>query len=138
MYSFYRVHQRVYAPSGGDMVTKQECKDECDIHTILRQYQRTGIINHISNNKPVFEDLPDNVDFQNGMNLVLQAETAFAALPSRVRDRFGNDPGRFLAAFSDASMEGELRGLGLLKEAPPVAPSPPEQSDLKTATSANV
>lgn len=120
---FYRSHSRVFAPSGGKMMTKQSHKAECDIHTILKQYQRTGIINHINNHKPEFVDLPDSVDFQDSIHVVMRAESAFAALPSKVRDRFSNDPGEFLAAFNDPSMADELRELGLLN---PVAPQPPD------------
>lgn len=119
MHSFYRPHTRVTAPSGGDEVTKQNHKAECDIHTILRQFQRTGIITHINQNQAQYIDLPDNLDYQSSLNLLQQAQDAFASLPSLVRDRFNNDAAAFLAAFEDPSMAEELRALGLLKPARP-------------------
>lgn len=121
-YTMYRPHERVPAPSGGDEVTEQSHKAECDIHTILKQFQRTGILTHINERQPQFLDLPDGIDYQQSLHLLQHAQDAFAALPSKVRDRFDNDPGQFLAAFQDPGMAGELRDLGLLKPVPPPDP----------------
>lgn len=133
MRNFYLPHDRVMAPHSDELVTKQECKDECDIHNILRQYQRTGIMAHIAANQPRFEDLPELDDFQSALNLVMDAEDRFALLPSQVRDRFENDPGQFLAAFQDPSMRDELRSLGLLREAPAPREPDPNPSGLPAA-----
>jgi phage internal scaffolding protein len=96
-------------------MTKQSFKDECDIHKILKQYQRTGVINHIANARPTYMDLPDTMDYQASMNTIIYADEAFATLPSSVRDHFGNDPARFLAAFSDIKQRDYLIQLGLYK-----------------------
>lgn len=128
---FYRPHARVTLDCGDQQITKQSHKDECDIHNILRQYQRTGIINHIQSQQPLFTDLPSNLDYQASMNTLIQAQETFAALPATVRDSFSNDPGRFLAAFTDPEQHDRLRSLGLLKpKAPPASP------DAATAASA--
>lgn len=121
-FSFYRPHERQFAPHDSEEITKQSHKAECDIHTILSQFQRTGILTHINQNQAEFMDLPDGVDFQSAMELVKSAEHSFAALPSKVRDRFDNDPFQFLAAFQDPAMEAELRDLGLLN---PIRPPDP-------------
>lgn len=112
---FYRSHQRVTLNTGDHMVTKQSHKDECDIHRILRQYQRTGIITHVQMARPTYTDLPDFNDYQSSLHTIMEAEEAFAALPASVRDRFGNDPANLLAAFQDGSRAEELRSLGLLR-----------------------
>lgn len=115
---FYRkARKRVSFSCGDEMVTKQSHKDECDINRILRQYQRTGIITHVQNARPTYEDLPSNVDFQQAMNTVLEAERAFVALPGKVRAHFDNDPERFLAAFYDPNQVETLRGFGLVPQA---------------------
>lgn len=123
-YGFYRPHNRVYAPHSDELMTKQSFKAECDIHNIIKQYQRTGVIQHIAAKQASFLNLPDPLDFQQSLSLVMQAEDSFADLPASVRDRFGNDPQRFLAAFQDPAMEKELRELGLILPAP--APRPPD------------
>jgi len=117
--TFHVPHPRVYAYSGGQLITKQEFKDETDINNILKMYKQTGIIQHINKNQPLYEDLPDQSDYQTSLNIIMDAENTFATLPSKVRDFFGNDPGRFLGAFSDPSMEDKLREFGLLKPVPP-------------------
>lgn len=123
---FYRKHKRVTLDCGDVLVTKQAHKDECDINRILRQYQRTGIITHVQSARPSYTDLPSDVDFQASMHVLMQAEEAFSNLPARVRAHFDNDPGRFLAAFSDEKQADQLREFGLLK---PLSPSPTLSSD---------
>lgn len=122
---FYRANRRrVSFPQSlglsdvGPEITKQSHKAECDIHNILRQYQRTGIITHVQAARPTYQDLPDAVDFQQAMNTLMAAQEAFAGLPARVRAHFNNDPETFLAAFQDKAQEAKLREFGLLKELP--------------------
>lgn len=132
LYCFYRPHARVAFSCGDELITKQSHKAECDIHNILKQYQRTGIITHVQNARPTYEDLPDSMDYQQSLNLIMEADEAFMNLPSKVRDHFKNDPGLFLAAFSDPSQRQTLTDFGLL-QAPssspplPVAPVPPPE-----------
>lgn len=125
---FYRKHGRVTFPRPGqpvgDLVTKQSHKAECDIHNILRQYQRTGIINHVQAARPTYQDLPSDVDFQQALHTMMAAEEAFAGLPARVRAHFSNDPAAFLAAFSDPDQVETLRGFGLVNPKPADPPSP--------------
>lgn len=122
---FYRPHKRVTLDCGDELVTKQAHKDECDIHNILRQYQRTGIITHISQRQAAFVDLPSEVDFQQSLHLINQANEAFAQLPSRIRDSFGNDAQRFLAAIYDPAQRDHLISLGVINAPPPPRPADP-------------
>lgn len=116
---FYRPsRRRVSLDCGDQLITKQSHKAECDIHNILKQYQRTGIITHVQSARPQYTDLPSDVDFQTAMNTILAAESAFAGLPAAVRNYFSNDPQAFLAAFSDPAQLDKLREFGLVKPAP--------------------
>lgn len=114
---FYRPHNRVALYTGDTLMTKQSHKEECDIHRILRQYQRTGIITHVQSARPQYTDLPDVSDYQTAVNILMEANDTFAALPSAVRDYFQNDPARFLSAFQDDKQADKLREFGLLKPA---------------------
>lgn len=134
LYDFYRPHARVQTYIGEQVITKQEFKDECDIHNILSQYKQTGIITHITKNRASYEDLPDNIDYQDALNLVLQADESFQTLPASVRDKYHNNPQEFLAAMYDPTKEDELRELGVLPpkplpspttSTPPTSPPPP-------------
>lgn len=107
--------------------TKQEFVQECDINNIIKSYKLTGQIAHINANAGKFEDLPDTLDFQESMNTVVQAQDAFAALPSHIRARFGNDPTNFLQFLQDPANQDEAIRLGLAKDTrpPPEPPQPP-------------
>lgn len=127
---FYREHDRVVKDCGSEMITKQSHKDECDIHQILRQFQRTGIITHVQSARPSYEDLPDAVDFQQALQVLDEARESFAGLPSIVRDYFANDPGRFLAAFQDESQRSKLEEFGLVQKQSPASPATPKGEEV--------
>lgn len=122
---FNPTRRRVSIDCGDRMVTKQSHKDECDIHRILKQYSRTGVYSHVNMAKASFGDLPDEIDYQAAQNTLLAADSAFSRLPASVRDYFSNDPGRFLAAFTNPAQEAYLRSVGLLN-AKPATPPPLE------------
>lgn len=139
--SFYTPRKRVYAPDylvnpvTGEMtvppsMTEQSHLPQCDINNIIKSFSKSGQIAHINANaaKGVYADLPDTIDYQESLNLVMAAEASFATLPSKVRDRFGNDPASFLSFMSDPQNEQEARQLGLLN---PKAPDP--QPEPKTS-----
>ena len=132
-YSFYRPHKRFYSdinPETGELVdkvsmTKQEFAKECDINNIIKSFQPSTM--HMLLQQYVaagrFEDLPDQVDYQESLNILMEADRAFQDIPSKVRDRFGNDPAQFLAFMANPENEKEARELGLLK--PKAEPPPP-------------
>lgn len=128
---FYaHTRRRVSFDCGDRLITKQAHKDECDIHNILRQYQRTGIINHVAAARAQYGDLPDPIDFQEAQHKLMAASTAFASLPSAVRDHFGNDPAQFLSAFLDPKQDEYLRSVGLID---PIQGAPPSAEPDKAA-----
>jgi phage internal scaffolding protein len=146
-WSFYRPHKRVVFdgtitnPITGEITSppsraKQEFKDQCDMNNIIKAYRLTGQINHVAANAAQgrYEDLPDEFDLQQSLNVVREADAAFASLPAKLRDRFGNDPGKFLGFLSDPDNLDEARRLGIVNSAPkpdtgganpPPPPSPP-------------
>lgn len=102
--------------------TKQAFKDEVDINTIVKRF---GLDGQLPENvrMPVvgdFTDLP--ADFHAMANAARQAQESFDAMPARVRARFHNDPGEFVAfCLNDDNLE-EAKLLGLVKPGPVVAP----------------
>lgn len=99
----------------GSSRTKQAFKDECDINRIMRKYQKTGLISHIREGGRWGEDVSNAQDFQTSLNIVIAAQAAFAALPSDIRNKFGNDPKKLLAFIDDPKNEQELVTLGLAR-----------------------
>lgn len=143
--SFYFPHARVgYTgeltnPATGEIFTpprrvKQSHVAECDINNILKHFSATGQLNHVRANSAMgaYADLPDNIDFQESLNIIKQGETAFSSLPSKVRDRFGNDPAKFLEFMADPSNIPEAIKLGLATLRPDASgggnrpPEPPQ------------
>lgn len=102
--------------------TKQSHKDECDIHNIMRQFSRTGVIEHVNRAVPLMGDLPEGLDYQQALNTLIEGQEAFALLPASVRERFQNDPAQFLSAFQDEKQHEYLRSVGLLKPLPKTDP----------------
>lgn len=97
--------------------TKQEMKAETDINEIMKRYIRFGTLPPgVGIGR--YGDFSKVEDYQAALNLVMDAEGQFAALPARVRDRFQNDPSQLLAFVQDAKNLEEARKLGLLREEP--------------------
>lgn len=128
-YSFYVPHERVILDCGTEEITKQSHKAECDINTILRQYSKTGIINHINATAAQYLDLPDNLDFQQSLALVDSAKDSFASLPSKVRDYYQNSPSLFLAALSDPAERERLTEWGVFRQPPAPEPRPAKPAE---------
>lgn len=124
---FYRKHKRVFGGVGfiadkktGELVpmpsmTKQEFVSESDINNILKQYSKTGVLRHVRANaeQGSYMDLPDPIDYQDAMNAVIAGNRAFESLPSALRNRFANDPAKFLEFMADPANQDEAIRLGL-------------------------
>lgn len=100
--------------STGPGRTKQSFKDECDINKIMARYQQTGVLDFANKHQASYADV-SAIDFQSCMDQIGQAQAMFSDLPSRVRERFSNDPGRFLAFIDNPDNRPEMETLGLLK-----------------------
>lgn len=109
---------------------QQHMRDECDINVMVARFVNTGIPD-----APPFPTPPDFdqvFDFQSAMNVIVEGREAFAALPSRTRARFQNDPGQFLAFVHDDRNRAEAVSLGLIDPVlePVVDPVPPVVPDV--------
>lgn len=125
---FYRPHEPAsfgfdnleLDPKTGELVpmpsmTKQSEMESCDIHNILKQYSQQGFENLVRENaaRGQYADLTALPDYQEALNIVIASQQAFAALPSQVRERFGNDPARFIDFLSNPANQDEAIRLGL-------------------------
>lgn len=93
--------------------TKTAHKAECDIKTIMAKYAKTGQLPELIKKEPQYGDFSNPLDYQDSMNLVIKAKEQFEALPAKARERFMNDPARFLAAVSDPEQAQTFVDLGL-------------------------
>ncbi len=128
--SAFYPHERVTTETPGPSMTQQNFKDETDINNILAKYAKTGLIDHINKYGGHYSEMPDESDFHAAMNLVTNAQSMFAELPSGIRANFDNDPALFLDFLDDPENRDEAIEMGLFpaEDPEPVAedktPSP--------------
>lgn len=108
--------------------TKQEFKNECDINIIMAQYQYTGEIPNLNAHPGVYQDCT-GLDYMEHMNKIVEANNLFAEMPSKIRNRFNNDPAAFLDFVNDENNIPEMRTLGLLKPIDPIVIPPAESAE---------
>jgi len=95
--------------------TKQSFRDECDINTILRQFNVTGQL-PAGSVQPQYGDFSGITDYQSALNAVMAAQDSFLQLPAKVRAKFDNDPALFVDWASNEANRDEMKALGLLRE----------------------
>lgn len=100
---------------------------ETDVNNIMRKYQKTGELRHVTTMAAEYGDFSSAPDYRSAMDQLIAADALFMELPAKVRDKFGNDPARFIEFATDEKNLDDLRKMGL---APP-APPPPEPQLVK-------
>lgn len=114
----------------GSSKTQQHFKDESDINRIVNKYAETGIITHIRQ-QPQQYGYATSQSFTEAMQIVAEAKSNFAELPSSVRTHFNNDPAQYLDAIEDPSRNAEFVKLGLIDPQPPEKQKEPEKAPSK-------
>ena len=100
-------------------MTEQHFKDECDINTIVKSYQATGVLPQ-GNREPLFGDFAEfPTDLQASQQYFDDASQRFMELPATLRREFDNDPVKLLAFLQDDNNRERAIALGLVN-APPV------------------
>lgn len=98
--------------SGDHSQVQKDMQDETDIKNILEKYGRTGILPVVAN-PGMYDDFSDVPDYQEAQNQIRKADEAFAALPSKIREKFENDPAKMIQYLNDESNIEESIKLGL-------------------------
>lgn len=98
-------------------MTKQSFKDECDINKIIARYgvHNASMIRPQRQGPAQFLQVPVP-DFQQALEMIEQAESAFASLPAKTRQIFENDPLKFVS-FLDTATPQKLAEIGLVESA---------------------
>ncbi|QXP08377.1 MAG: internal scaffolding protein [Arizlama microvirus] len=109
----YGFYPRLQVTFTGPGRTKQSFKDECDINTLMAKYLKTGHMDHVNQALPRFESVSE-VDFQSAQNLIADAKSMFENIPSAIRSRFDNEPGKLLDWVHDPKNVQEAASLGFL------------------------
>lgn len=101
-------------------LTRQEFVLEADLNNIMRRYA-DGMGQLPSGDRPpIFGDFDNVPDYQSALDKVIDAQERFAQLPSAVRKRFDNDPGKLLDFLSSEDNRQEAIALGLVPPSPDI------------------
>lgn len=138
----YGFYPRLQVTFTGPGRTKQSFKDECDINNLMAKYLKTGHMDHVNQSLPRFERVSEH-DFQSAQNLIADAKSMFENIPSAVRARFENNPGKLLDWVHDPANVQEAASLGFLdlervpetlRPQPKAATTPPAAADAAATT----
>lgn len=121
--AMFETRRRVTFKSTQPSMAKQEFKKECDVNTIVRGFERTGVISHINTHEGAFGDYINAPEsYQEALNTVMDAQNDFDALPSAVRAHFHNDPARFM------NFQNDEEGMDLMRKHKLLAAKEPEKA----------
>lgn len=106
--------------------TVQADREDADINVIVSRFEKGMSINRLAAREPFFGDVSDLGDLQESLIKVQKANELFMGFDAQVRERFENDPVKFVEFFEDPKNLEEAVALGLAKPRPePPAPTPP-------------
>lgn len=125
--------KRVQFKSNQPTKTEQSHENETNINKIIKRYQKTGML-PISNKTAMYGDFTGSIDYHEANNRIATAKTNFLALPSDLRKRFDNDPGKLLDFLQDENNRQEAIELGLIPKPVPNHKTEPPVEDQKTET----
>lgn len=109
----YEKHKKVAQDAGGKSLTEQSHKKDCDINNILKKFNKDGVLPGMIKTNPTWGDFSEVEDYRTSLEIVAKASEQFLNLPSRVRNRFQNDPALFLQFANDPKNIDEMISMGL-------------------------
>ena len=99
--------------TGQKTMTEQCHKDSCDMHVILKKFEKTGILEHVSKHAGTYNDYINAPDFREAMTLLAEAEQMFETVPAKIRKKFGNDPAEYLEFMQNPENYEAIKEMGL-------------------------
>jgi len=91
-----KYRRKVQEVPEGDSMTEQSHIPSCDIHTIMKRYEKTGYIDHFTSQKAFYEDVSEYPDFKTALDTVTEISTVFQTMPADARLKFNNDPALYM------------------------------------------
>jgi phage internal scaffolding protein len=123
----------------GDSLTQQSHAQAADVRNIIKQYDRTGLIANVNKGIAQYGDYSEINEYQEALNMVIEANESFAELPSHIREQFNNNAGAFFEFATDPKNEEKMVELGLAKapdivlevtpKSDPAPPAPLEKAE---------
>lgn len=107
--------------------TKQSFMAECDINNILKRYQETGILPDMIAREPMYGDFSSELSYHDAQNVIRKAHEQFEALPASIREKFDNDPAKFLKYAENPQNIKEMQQMGVYPKDPEPQPEPKKE-----------
>jgi len=101
-------------------LVEQSHRDTCDINSMVARARRGTFVP--PTNRGVYGDFTNVPDYQTARNRLLEVEATFFALPSELREKFNNDPGKVLEFLDNPENQEECYNLGLIDRPKPNIP----------------
>ena len=122
--------KRVQTQNLSESRTVQSDRHKASIHSILAQYEATGILPHLNSTDLQFRDVTEFSDFAELRRESKRAEQAFNALPAKIRDAFDHSHDKWLDAAHDgidpdSELARKLTKIGVLESSTPTQSSEP-------------
>lgn len=108
--------------------TVQSDREGTDLKILLEKYVETGEIPTVQLpvGEPLDGDFTGLPDFQEMQNMLIDIQEQFDALPSKVREKFANDPMAMVQFLQDENNIEEAVKLGLMERREPDVKKPVE------------
>lgn len=104
--------RRVATVNKSKTKANQASVNDTHINNILRKYDKTGLVTHISKHEAKYADVPAT-DFQTMSDQVAMVNSMFEELPATERNKFNNDPAQWLFAVQDPESRKQYYDEGL-------------------------
>jgi phage internal scaffolding protein len=111
----YEPHKKYVFKTSGESLTQQHFKEECDVINIIKRHDRNGIIEHVQRGQARYGDFSEVADYREALDLVRDAQDEFMTIPSDIRKKFDNDPGKFYEFVSNPENKEELKTMGFIE-----------------------
>jgi phage internal scaffolding protein len=111
----YDPHKKYVFKTSGESLTQQHFKEECDVINIIKRHDRNGIIEHVQRGQARYGDFSEVADYREALDLVRDAQEEFMTIPSDIRKKFDNDPGKFYEFVSNPDNKEELKTMGFIE-----------------------
>lgn len=119
----YDPHKKYVFNTEGESLTQQHLKEECEVINIIKKHDRNGIIEHVQRGQARYGDFSEVADYREALDLVRDAQEEFMTIPSDIRKKFDNDPGKFYQFVSDPDNKDELIKMGFINPKDVAEPS---------------
>lgn len=110
---------RVTTHNEDPTLTDPQWADQADIDNIMDRFQKTGAVpNYGSQRKGIYADVSEIPDLLGAAIIVRESQNNFNSLPSKIRERFNNDPQEMINFLKDPKNTQEAIDLGILTATP--------------------